>query len=78
MERKCSNCGSEMESVGDMKFRVGGFTGIGGMFLGGWNDMMESTQTFSLYRCPQCGKVDFYEPRSDEGSEQNEKKHHIL
>ncbi|WP_010901170.1 hypothetical protein [Thermoplasma acidophilum] len=77
MDHKCSNCGTDMENVGDMKFRVGGFTGIGGMFLGGWNDMMETTQTFTLYRCPQCGKVDFYEPvSSDQGGERP--KHHFL
>ncbi|PYB68481.1 nucleotide-binding protein [Thermoplasma sp. Kam2015] len=78
MEHKCSNCGTEMENVGDMKFRVGGFTGIGGMFLGGWNDIMETTQTFTLYRCPQCGKVDFYEPNAGNMDTQGTKKHHLL
>ena len=51
-----------MEGAGEMKFRVGGYTGFGGMFLGGWNQLSENTQTFTLFRCPQCGKVDFYEP----------------
>ncbi len=23
---------------------------------------MEQTQTFTLFKCPQCGKVEFYEP----------------
>ncbi len=35
MERKCSNCNVDLVEVGNMNFRVGGFTGIGGMFLGG-------------------------------------------
>ncbi len=51
-----------MVLMGDMKFRVGGYSGVGGMFLGGWNQLAEQTQTFTLYRCAQCGKVDFYEP----------------
>jgi rRNA maturation protein Nop10 len=62
MERKCSNCGLDMQSVGDMKFRSGGYSGASGMLLGGWEELMEKTQTFTLYKCPQCGKVDFYEP----------------
>ncbi|WP_188679580.1 nucleotide-binding protein [Thermogymnomonas acidicola] len=76
MERKCSNCNVDLVEVGNMNFRVGGFTGIGGMFLGGWNDLMEQTQTFTLFKCPQCGKVEFYEPSSV--SDQGQKKHHFL
>ncbi len=72
MDKKCSNCGTEMESVGDMKFRVGGYSGAAAMFLSGWNELAESTQTFSLYRCPNCGKVDFYEPQ---GNEEPRRKH---
>jgi len=80
--RNCSNCNTPLERVGDMKFRVGGYSGIGGMFLGGWNQLAESTQTFTLYKCNQCGKVEFYEPRSDGYLTQDiasgEKKHHFL
>jgi hypothetical protein len=53
-----------MQAAGDMKFRSGGYSGASGMLLGGWEELMEKTQTFSLYRCTQCGKVDFYEPGS--------------
>ena len=58
---KCSNCGAQMVGAGDMHIRVEGYTGMAGMFLGGWNQLSEKIQTFSLYRCPSCGKVDFYE-----------------
>ncbi|MCL4438883.1 MAG: nucleotide-binding protein [Candidatus Thermoplasmatota archaeon] len=80
VERKCTNCGTEMNNVGDMNFRVGGYTGVGGMFLGGWNELAEKTQTFSLYRCSQCGKIDFYEPVQEQsmGMSQGEKKHHLF
>ena len=64
MDKKCSICGGLMQSAGDMKFRSGGYSGDSGMLLGGWEEMMEKTQTFSLFRCTQCGKVDFYEPGS--------------
>ena len=53
-----------MQQVGDMKFRSGGYSGATGMFLGGWEEMMEKTQSFTLFKCPSCGKVDFYEPGS--------------
>ncbi len=47
---------------GRHEVQVGGYSGATGMFLGGWEELMEKTQTFTLYKCPQCGKVDFYEP----------------
>lgn len=62
MDSKCSNCGTAMTAMGDVKFRIGGYAGIGGMFLGGWNQLAEDTMTFSLFKCDTCGKVDFYEP----------------
>ncbi len=76
---RCStpDCNGEMENVGNMNFRVGGYTGIGGMFLGGWNDLTETTQTFTLYRCNVCGKIEFHEPVPSD-NENNEKKHHLF
>ena len=76
---RCStpDCTGEMEPAGNMNFRVGGYTGIGGMFLGGWNDLTETTQTFTLYKCNTCGKVEFYEPQPAQG-DTGEKKHHFL
>lgn len=64
MDRKCGNDGQLMQLMGDMKFRSGGYSGASGMFLGGWEELMEKTQTFTLYKCPGCGKVDLYEPGS--------------
>jgi hypothetical protein len=61
-EKKWSNCDGMMQNAGEMHFRTGGYTGAGGMFMGGWNQLAEKTQTFTLYRCPGCGKVDLYEP----------------
>jgi hypothetical protein len=75
MDKTCPGCKINMTPVGNMNFRVGGYTGIGGMFLGGWNDLAETTQTFALYKCDQCGRIDFYEP---ENVSSGEKKHHFL
>ena len=58
-ERKCSDCGGQMAGAGDMHIMVEGYAGVAGMSLGGWNQLAEKIQTFSLYRCPQCGNVDF-------------------
>ncbi len=75
MDKTCPGCKTSMTPVGNMNFRVGGYTGIGGMFLGGWNDLSESTQTFALFKCDQCGRIDFYEPEPEPAGE---KKHHFL
>ena len=79
---RCStpDCNGEMEPAGNMNFRVGGYTGIGGMFLGGWNELSETTQTFTLYKCNSCGKIELYEPKPeiDNDTENKKKKHHLL
>ncbi|MEM0158250.1 MAG: nucleotide-binding protein [Thermoplasmataceae archaeon] len=79
-QKTCVQCNTEMAPVGNMNFRVGGFTGIGGMLLGGWNDLAETTQTFALFKCPQCGRIDFYEPEPPhkEKGDDDGKKHHFL
>jgi hypothetical protein len=60
-DKKCSNCQHFMENAGDFQTKVSEYTGFGGMFLSGWNHDAK-TQAFVLFRCPNCGKVDFYEP----------------
>ncbi|WP_393971308.1 nucleotide-binding protein [Oxyplasma meridianum] len=75
MDKICPGCKTNMKAMGNMNFRVGGYTGIGGMFLGGWNELSEKTQTFALYKCYQCGRIDFYEPEIESSGE---KKHHFL
>jgi hypothetical protein len=60
-DRKCSNCGHFMENAGDITFKGVDYKGFGGMYLGGW-DSAENRQSFMLFHCPNCEKVDFYEP----------------
>lgn len=59
--RNCPNCKSPMTNAGQISFRVGGYVGGAGLFLGGWNQLAENLQPFSVYHCPTCGKVDLYE-----------------
>ena len=60
-DRKCTNCGHFMENAGDMNFKNVDYHGFGGIYMGGWMPG-ENSQSFALFRCPNCGKVDFYEP----------------
>ncbi|MGI0054174.1 MAG: hypothetical protein ACREBZ_00390 [Thermoplasmata archaeon] len=58
----CPNCKTAMTRSGELEFRVGGYTGGSGLLLGQWNQLAEQKQPFSVYHCPQCGRVDLYEP----------------
>lgn len=57
----CSTCHTPMSSVGDLPFRVGGATGGKGWLLGNWNQLSEEIQSFSVYHCPGCGRIDLFE-----------------
>jgi hypothetical protein len=63
-DKKCSNCTHFMEEAGEMKFKVASYSGFGSIFLGGWKPAPDNTQSFIVFRCPSCGKVDLYEPTS--------------
>jgi len=58
----CKYCGAEgaMTSIGREDFRVGGTTGIGGMLLGGWNQLGESQLTLEVYVCSRCRHVEMF------------------
>ena len=58
----CSHCNAELQLIGEEDFRVGGAAGFAGMLLGGWNQLSEGTLALQMYRCPQCGHVDFFLP----------------
>jgi hypothetical protein len=50
-----------MTSSGQLEFRVGGRAGGSGFLMGNWNQLSEALQPFSIYHCPNCGRVDLYE-----------------
>ena len=59
--RVCPNCKVAMSSAGQLEFRVGGRVGGSGFLMGNWNQLSESLQPFSVYHCPNCGRVDLYD-----------------
>ncbi|HYA69960.1 MAG TPA: hypothetical protein VEH28_01145 [Thermoplasmata archaeon] len=50
-----------MTDEGELEFRVGGRAGGSGFLLGNWNQLSEALQPFSVFHCPNCGRVDLYE-----------------
>ena len=58
----CPNCRVAMTNAGELQFRVGGRAGGSGFLLGNWNQLSESLQPFAVYHCPNCGRIDLYEP----------------
>lgn len=53
----CLRCEAVMTYAGTRQFRDRGE--VGG-FLGGISDFFEERETFDVYYCPKCGKVEFY------------------
>lgn len=51
-----------MTASGELEFRVGGRTGGTGFLMGQWNQLSEQLQPFAIYHCPNCGRIDLYEP----------------
>jgi DNA-directed RNA polymerase subunit RPC12/RpoP len=58
----CTHCSAQLQLIGEEDFRVGGASGFAGMFLGGLNQLSERTLALQMYRCPQCGHVEFFLP----------------
>lgn len=56
----CQRCNVALEDLGEYIFRTGGATGVGGMLLGGWNQLAEGKVTLDLKVCPSCRHVEFY------------------
>ncbi len=62
VERICSNCQVPLENGGEVKFRIGGYAGGKGWFLGSWNQLAEDVKPFTVSHCAKCGTVELYEP----------------
>ncbi len=59
----CLRCSSPLDLVGEQDFRTGGATGFAGMFFGNLNQLSEGILALQMYRCPQCGHVEFFLPQ---------------
>ena len=64
---KCLRCSETMQYVGTEDFQLGRT----GFFLGDIPNLLAGAMTLSVYRCPSCGKVEFFsfEPLETEDTE---------
>ena len=58
-EINCLRCQIPMESSGKFKFLEGNRIG----FLGNIFELLQNRESFDLYHCPECGKVEFFIPK---------------
>ncbi len=56
---KCLRCNTAMELAGNFKFHEGTQLGV----LGNLFELFENRQSFDLYTCATCGKVEFFMPQ---------------
>lgn len=56
----CVHCHIKMTFTGNFKFHEG--TRLG--FFGNLFELFVNRQSFDVYTCPKCGKVEFYLPRA--------------
>jgi hypothetical protein len=57
----CFGCQVPLQSIGQLPVRIGGTSGPWHMLFGEWADMTEGIRPLDAYRCPQCGRLDFYD-----------------
>ena len=56
LEIECLRCRVPMFYKGNGKFREGARTGVFGNLF----DLMTNRESFEVYFCPQCGKIEFF------------------
>lgn len=54
----CLRCQVPMHYSGEYRFHEGGHIGA----LGNLFELFENRESFDLYICPKCGKVEFFAP----------------
>ena len=65
---KCLRCGEAMQYLGTEDFQLGKT----GFFLGDLPNLLAGAMRLAVYRCPSCGKVEFFSfepPESEEAYE---------
>lgn len=61
-QRLCPVCQVPVLSQGVFHLRTGGTTGVMGALIGQWNQLGESLLDVAFYRCPQCHRLELYDP----------------
>ncbi len=54
----CLRCNIPMEKSGNFKFLEGARTGLFGNIF----ELLQNRESFDLYHCSECGKVEFFIP----------------
>jgi hypothetical protein len=57
----CLACQTHLQNIGQLPVRVGGSSGPWHLLFGEWADMSEGVRPLDAYRCPQCGRLEFYD-----------------
>ena len=65
---KCLRCGNRMNYIGTEDFQLGKT----GFFLGDLPNLFAGAMRLSVYRCPSCGKVEFFSFEPMESEEEYE------
>lgn len=55
---KCLRCGTDMEFAGREQFQLGEESGYSGILA----VMTAESLRMDIYKCPACGKIEFFEP----------------
>lgn len=55
---QCLRCGADMEQMARVKLQLGQT----GWFLGDLPNLLAGAMEVDVLRCPQCGKVEFFDP----------------
>lgn len=58
LTKSCLRCDVPLEFEGNFKFHEGSKIG----FFGNLFELFTNRESFDLYHCPKCGKVEFYLP----------------
>jgi hypothetical protein len=54
----CLRCKVQLDYQGNFKFHEGARMGV----LGNWCELLTNRESFDLYMCPNCGKIEFFAP----------------
>ena len=58
----CLRCNRAMEHAGESKLQLGEM----GWFSGHWPNLLAGALEVDIYVCPECGKIEFFQPQEDE------------
>lgn len=59
---ECLRCKNQMKFMSRESIQLGEY----GLFLKHLSNLMSGCLEVDIYRCPKCGKLEFFEPKEDE------------